>query len=297
MNELSLNNNTLASIARNAAPKVIDAIRTASSKTGVNFAYLIQQAAAESSFDAKAESRTSSAAGLYQFIESTWMDMVKKYGDKYGLEKFSAQISDGGKVADADLRKEILDLRKDPEKAALLAAEFADENKRHLDRTVGGDIGPTELYLAHFMGAGGAAGFIKAYRDNPLTTAADLFPKAARANYNVFYDRKTGQARTLAGVYDLFAKKFGTQMDAPPPLPPKRGAIVPQSAVAKKPAVPNESAMRDFTAYNQAFSPSRAASRILQVPTPHISQPLVFNPADLMLLASMNLPTDRKHNE
>lgn len=209
MSENIINNNALASLAQRAAPHVLQAIKSASVKTGVNFAYLVEQAAAESSFDEEAKSASSSATGLYQFIESTWLNMVKKYGHKHGLGAMANKIGENGKVGDPAVRRTILDLRKDADKAALFAAEFAAENKAYLKRHVGGDIGSTELYFAHFLGAGGAAGFLNAMKENAMDTAADLFPKAAQANRNVFYDSKTGEARTLAGVYDYFAKKFG----------------------------------------------------------------------------------------
>lgn len=211
----AMNNNALASLIQRAAPPVLNAIKAASQKTGVDFAYLMEQAAAESNFKPAAKAGTSSATGLYQFIESTWLHMVKKHGDKYGLGDYAAQIDGRGRVNDPALRAEILDLRKDPEKASFMAAELARENRAHLERHVGGDIGATEMYFAHFMGASGAAGFLNAMKQDPLSVAADLFPKEARANHNVFYDSKTGQARTLAGVYEFFDRKFGAGDSAP----------------------------------------------------------------------------------
>lgn len=286
MSENLLNNKAITSLIGKAAPKVVSAIKTASARTGVNFAYLMEQAAAESSFNAKAKSRTSSAAGLYQFIESTWLDMVKKYGDKHGLGELSEAIGANGKVSDKALRREILDLRNDPEKAALLAAEFAAENKRYLDQHAGGEIGSTELYLAHFLGASGAAGFINAYRENPLATAADIFPKAARANYNVFYDRKTGEARTMAGVYDFFAKKFGASSGAPaiasaptkPPVPPRMPASFEETA--------SQLVMKPFSDEQPTARP-----QIRTVPAARISA-LVLSPAEIMLMTDMKMPAD-----
>ena len=232
-------NNTLTSLIQRAGPQVTQAIRAASTRTGVNFSYLMEKAAAESSFDADAKARTSSATGLFQFIESTWLNMVKKHGHKYGMGALADQIDQRGRVQDRTLRAEILELRKDPEKASLLAAEFAAENKRHLQRHYGGDIGATELYFAHFLGAGGATAFLNAHRDNPLGAAADLFPEAARANRNVFYDRQTGQPRTMAGIYEFFDKKFKAGdspamagHDAPtmPPVPKAKAALPAQNA-------------------------------------------------------------------
>lgn len=210
MNDNTFINNALAHLTKNAAPKVVSAIRDASTRTGVDFSYLMEQAAAESSFNADAKATTSSARGLYQFIESTWMRMVKNYGAKHGLEKFAAQIDDHGKVSDEAVKKQILDLRFDPQAASNMAAEFAAENKDFLQKHLGKDfeIGATDLYLAHFLGASGATGFLQAMATNPLQTAAHVMPKAAKANHNVFFDKDTGEARSLAGVYEFFEKKF-----------------------------------------------------------------------------------------
>ncbi len=201
-------NNTLAALERQATPGVVHAIQKASASTGVDFAYLMEKAAAESSFRTDIKAKTSSATGLFQFIEKTWIAMVRDHGHDHGLKKYADKISADGKVTDARTRREILELRKDPETAAAMAAEYAADNKAYLESRVKGDIGPVELYLAHFMGPGGAAGFLSAMKKNPLDTAADIFPTAARANRGVFYDSKTGQPRTLAGVYDFFAQKF-----------------------------------------------------------------------------------------
>lgn len=205
-----IDNNALAALAQKAAPAVVRAIKQAAQTTGVNFAYLMEQAAAESSFKTDAKAKSSSASGLYQFIERTWMGMVREHGEKYGLGELADKIDARGRVSDRAARKEILALRNDPEMAALMAGELAAENQRYLEQYGGkiGKIGSTELYFAHFLGAGGAAGFLKANKNNPLAIAADIAPEAARANYNVFYNSKTGKPRTVAEVYDFFDKKF-----------------------------------------------------------------------------------------
>ena len=203
-----LKNNNLAALEQQASPAVVKAIKKASAHTGVDFAYLMEKASAESSFRTDVKAKTSSATGLFQFIDKTWLAMIRDHGEEYGLGDYADKINANGKVTDAKIRKEILELRKDPETAAAMAAEYAADNKEYLENRVEADVGPVELYLAHFMGPSGAAGFLQAMENNGLDTAADIFPTAARANYNVFYDAKTGKARTLAGVYDFFAQKF-----------------------------------------------------------------------------------------
>jgi hypothetical protein len=204
----AIQNKALAKFIAGAPADLINSIQKASHHTGVNFAYLVKQAKVESSFNPTAKAKTSSATGLYQFIESTWLSMVKRHGEKYGLGDLADQISDKGKVADINARKEILALRKDPEIASIMAAELANENKEFLEQNWGGKVGSTEMYLAHFMGASGATGFLKARDDNPLQAGAVLFPDAAKANRNIFYDTSTGRARSLDQIYAFFDRKF-----------------------------------------------------------------------------------------
>lgn len=192
----TIQNNALVALSRMAPQAVSGAIEQASARTGVDFAYLLQQAKVESSFNPTAKAKTSSATGLFQFIESTWLSMVEKYGDKHGIS------------TEGMSRSEILEMRKNPEKASIMAAEFASENEKFLRTHYDGEIGPTELYLAHFLGAGQAAAFLNARAENGMKEAAYIFPKAAESNYNVFYDPATGRARTLDEIYNFFDEKF-----------------------------------------------------------------------------------------
>lgn len=303
--EKSINNSMIANMVRKAAPRVVSAIRQASARTGVDFAYLMEKAAAESSFNPAAKSKTSSATGLFQFIESTWMKMVKAHGAKYGLGGLADAIDEKGRVSDPETKQEILALRNDPEKAAALAAEYALENKHYLERAVdGGQVGPTELYLAHFLGAGGAAGFLNAMKENPLAPAADLMPKAARANRGVFYDKATGQPRTLAAVYDLFARKFqgSAATSAVAPLrqhaPQQQQAALQESAPADEeplltaaiPALPDyDSLLKNRTI---ALLGGGTGGEKRPAPAPVIpgGAGLVMRPVDIMMMAKLDMP-------
>ena len=224
---------------------VLGAVREASRRTGADFDYMLAKAAQESGFRADAEAATSSATGLYQFIETTWLDMVREHGARHGLGGLARQIEDGpdGRpaVADPAARQRILDLRHDARLNAVMAGELANANKAHLQREVGGEIGSTELYLAHFLGAEGASVFLNAQRSTPDRPAAELFPAAARANRAVFFDPATGTPRSLDAVHARFAGRFDDAMDVSSDTPASHrfsgpGSIQPESATARAPA-------------------------------------------------------------
>jgi len=256
-----IQNNSLASIAQGASHTVVSAISQASEASGVDFSYLLQQAKAESSFDPSAKARTSSATGLFQFIESTWESMIEKYGDKHGVS------------TDGKSREEILDLRKDPELASNMAAELASENGRFLARNYGGDIGATELYFAHFMGAGGAASFLNAKAENGSDPAAVLFPKAAAANQNVFYEKGTGRAKSLDEVYAFFDAKFTVE-----------GVDIPE---AIEPPAVQESVVYANNSHNSLYSEPRVSALS---PLPFYD--LIQSPLEIMLLSQLDSPID-----
>jgi Transglycosylase SLT domain len=197
-----------------ARPEVVAAIRKASRQTGAPFQYLLATAAQESGLRPDARAATSSAVGLYQFIESTWLSTVRRHGHKHGLAATAAAIGLDRRgrpyVADAASRHRILALRTDPYLSALMAGELANDNRKHLERVLKRRVGATDLYLAHFLGAGGAAKFLAALRDAPEAAGCDLFPSAAGANRHVFFDGRSTRPRSVAQIFALFQAKIET---------------------------------------------------------------------------------------
>lgn len=186
-------------------PEILNSIQKASASTGVDFSYLMAQAARESSFNPSAKASTSSATGLYQFIEQTWLGTFKEHAADYGQADLASAItkrSDGRyTVADPAARKQILDLRKDPALNAAMAAELASDNEAKMEAALGRPVTATDLHLAHFLGLSGALRFIRKLDSEPSTTGAAMYPRAAAANQSVFYD-KEGHARTVAEIYN-----------------------------------------------------------------------------------------------
>lgn len=191
--------------------ELLSTLKQASSSTGVDFAYLVAQAGQESGFRPDAQASGSSARGLFQFIDSTWLQMVRDHGAKYGLTTEAQQISTGpdGKpsVADPAMRRAILSLRDNPRIASAMAAEYARTNQQTLSRDLGIQPGQTDLYLGHFLGTSGASKFLGALQDNPAQNAAALLPEAAAANRGVFYDAN-GRARSVGEIYATFQRKL-----------------------------------------------------------------------------------------
>lgn len=179
-----------------AADRVLPALAEASRRTGVSFEALFHTARLESGFNPEARARTSSATGLFQFLDSTWLGTLSKHGARHGLAPMS--------------RQEALGLRRDPYAASLMAAHHMADNAAVLSARTGREPGPVELYLAHFLGASGAADFLEQRAATPDMSAARLNPVAARANRSIFFTE--GRARSLDEVYSLFARKLG----APP---------------------------------------------------------------------------------
>lgn len=183
---------------------VAKAVRQASAATGAGFGYLMRTAMRESSMDPNAKATTSSATGLFQFIDQTWLGVMKNHGAEHGLGKYADAIQTDSRgrqyVPDADTRREILALRKDPKVASLMAASLTEDNRQALQTNLGRPVSDGELYAAHFLGAESASRLIRGAEQRPDGSAATLLPSAARANRSIFYD-SGGQARSAAQVY------------------------------------------------------------------------------------------------
>jgi hypothetical protein len=189
---------------------VLAALKQASAATGTDFNYLLDTATRESGLKSSAKAGTSSASGLFQFVEQTWYGMVKQHGAQYGLSSYASQISQGSDgryhVDNASDRSAILSLRNDPKVAALMEGEYANQCRVTLKSDLGRNVCNGELYAAHFLGTDAAAKLIRMSENQPNANAAAAFPAAADANQNVFY-HADGTAKTAKEVYDWAMKQ------------------------------------------------------------------------------------------
>ena len=202
------------------------AIQRASQATGVDFSFLMRTASRESGYNPAAKAQTSSAAGLFQFVEQTWLATLKKHGAKYGYARYADLITVGAdgryRVNGEDARKAVMNLRFDPHAASLMAGELTSDHAAYLAGRIGRQPTAGELYAAHFLGPQGSARLITATRVTPGANAAALFPDAAAANRPIFY--RDGRALTVAEVYNNLTRTAGDG-GAIPPAQPDQGFL------------------------------------------------------------------------
>jgi hypothetical protein len=170
---------------------VKDTVLTAAALIGVSPDTLANFARVESGFQTRIKAKSSSATGLFQFINSTWRGMMDQYGDKLGIPKDAKPT--------------------DPVASSLLAAQFIKLNSEVLRRKLGREPSTADSYMAHFLGPTGASKFLSA---SPNAIAAEVMPGAATANKSIFYG--PSGPRTVGEVYTLMSNKVNNQSAASP---------------------------------------------------------------------------------
>jgi hypothetical protein len=256
-----------------AGSTVAGAIRQASQATGTSFSYLLATAQVESGLNPQAGASTSSARGLFQFVEQTWLGTMKQSGAELGYGRYAAAItrtaSGHYEVKDPAMRSQILKLRNDPAANAVMAGAFTRTNAAYLTEKLGRAPTEGELYIAHFLGAGGAARLISLGASNPNAKATEFFGHAAQANPSIFYDRKTGAARSVAAVRDVLTARYDVARSRPvepagaaqaandKPMnlsPPLSLPLSPAASAALSPPSPPLSIVPDTAGITNAFA-------------------------------------------
>lgn len=139
----------------------------------------------------------SSATGVMQFTNGTFLDVMKAPGVAGRIGVDITGMSDD----------QILELRKDPRVSVMAGAALAEQNKRALQQVLGRPVNDAEMYMAHFLGAGGATALIGAFQGQPEQSAAALLPEAAKDHRNLFY-ASNGRALTVREVYSNISTQF-----------------------------------------------------------------------------------------
>jgi len=255
--------------------RITGAIKQASNATGASFEYLLATAKMESDFNPAAGAATSSARGLYQFIEQTWLGTVKEAGGQLGYGKYADAInktaSGSYAVDDPAMQRAIMQLRDDPVASSAMAGVLTQSNSFKLTGMIGRRPTDGELYMAHFMGVSGAARLISCAEDRPQASAARLFPDAAAANNSTFYDRY-GRARSVSEVYAVLNARYSGAVNSTA----TRSAMAmfgdtPRIEVANSAPASALAPAIDNAAYLSAFPDIRGATPVAGVPAPLVS--------------------------
>lgn len=199
-----------APMAAPAASGPVAAAPTFAATGGSMGDYLASTRAKESGGNDAAANPNSTALGRYQFTKGTWAGLAKQYPD--------LGLTPNG--------------RTDPAQQERAMQAFTRDNAQALT-AAGIPINPTNLYGAHFLGAGGATKFIPGALNSPDAPAASLVgPGVASANRTVFFNRD-GSPKTAGEVYAWMGGRRGggsastqTQVAAAPQIaPPQRSSV------------------------------------------------------------------------
>lgn len=200
-------------VARTIVEHVVNAAKT----TGSDPALLMAIADKESNFAPRAKASTSSASGLFQFIDATWFKAVRLFGWRHGQEDAAKAIeaADGDLRVSRQKRNDILKLRNDPYLSAVFAAEMLKRDGERIAERIGRPLTPGETYLIHFLGPEDAARFMEKVEEAPNTSAARLLPKPARANKPIFYARQGRRMKdkSVGEVHEAFEAMMGQRSD------------------------------------------------------------------------------------
>jgi hypothetical protein len=205
--------------SREAPRWLVQTILRAAMVTGVDPVYLMTLADVESSLSPEAKAPTSSAAGLFQFIDSTWLEVLHLHGASHGFGSVAEAIemvNDEPVVSDVTARARLLSLKRDPYLSAVMAGELIKDMQSVLHAQGERELSEAELYLAHFLGPKAVLTFLKALDEQPNLVAAKLLPRAAKANQGLFTDRSgRGKRRaiTVAELYQRIDSKIVKRLD------------------------------------------------------------------------------------
>lgn len=163
------------------------ALINASKKTGVAIEVLAAMGEAESGSGASMKNPVGTATGAFQFIDSTWANMLQMYGKEIGVNV--PPPSADPKKQKEQLReimnnKQLMDLRYNHEASALMAARYTQFNAKILKLDPSDPANVGKIYLGHFLGAGGAGDVLKGKDTDP-----DQMRAVIASNKAIFQDR------------------------------------------------------------------------------------------------------------
>jgi hypothetical protein len=172
----------------------------------------------ESGGNPNATNPNSSASGLGQFINSTWISTIR------------AARPD---IAEGKTDSELLALKTDPQLSREMTEAYANQNQATLSKA-GLPVTPGTTYLAHFAGPGGA---VKVLQADPSASAGSVLGDAV-VRANPFLAKMT-----VADLQAWADRKMGGSAAQPRPAPqasavPSNGLLNAGSGGLMAPALP-----------------------------------------------------------
>ncbi len=216
-------------------PAVKNAIQSAARESGLDPDLLAAVAWRESRFDPKARNRSSSAKGLLQFTNATWLQMIRDYGSQYNQARYASAIrkdkSGSLVVSGRHMRTAILRLRSNPLLSAKLAAENMRRERVAIQDRIGRGVTPADLYLLHVLGPTGTIRFLTAASQRPSDPSSAVVDWKVLRNAGLL--ARDGRPLTVANTYaavqtmldaqhartGAFAPAVETSPDAAPAAP------------------------------------------------------------------------------
>ncbi len=159
----------------------------------------------ESGGNPNAQNPNSSAGGLGQFIDSTWLAMLKQ---------------ERPDLAEGRSPQELLALKSDPALSRQMTEAYANQNGKILSGA-GYEANPGNTYLAHFAGPQGA---VKVLSADPSAPVESILGSQAVAANSFLRGMTAGDLRAWA------SRKMGGAAQQPPRQPAQASPVVPQAA-------------------------------------------------------------------
>jgi hypothetical protein len=195
---------------------VVQGVVKAASEANMDPALLMAIADKESSFKTDVKATTSSASGLFQFIESSWFTAIKAFGLPFGAGRIDEVTQTAMRAKSrTGSRERILSLRSDPYVSASLTAKTLKRDGGHIAKQIGRPLTAGETYLVHFLGRSDAERFIRTAKHAPETSAAALLPRPANANKPIFYEKQSGalKEKSVKDVHDAIEAMMAIRKD------------------------------------------------------------------------------------
>ncbi|PCJ02649.1 MAG: hypothetical protein COB14_01435 [Alphaproteobacteria bacterium] len=207
---------------QNRNPSLINDIYDASITTQTDFELLLITAMIESDLGRVTKSSTSSARGIFQYIEPTWLILIKRYGVRIGKKTYADTIEINTESYLPEMirhsqftKKDVLDLRNNTKIASLIKAyQLKDEAKIVAKYKAGQRINATDHYIVHMLGLSQARTFYALLRNESSNILTNLnnkgFKEAIRLNPTFFYSAQN-KALGATEAYTQFHRKVSQQ--------------------------------------------------------------------------------------